>query len=67
MVASNEGSGLDKRTSWLSTLNEFKFADVVAVRYSTVTALFTFCKFFQTMSKHLNLSLSNHLSERCSL
>ena len=45
VVASKERSGLDKRTSWLSTLSDFKFADVVTLRYLTVTVLFTICKF----------------------
>ena len=45
MVASNERFGLDKRTSWLSTLSGFKFADVVTLRSLTVTVLFTICKF----------------------
>ena len=45
VVASNERSGLDKRTFWLSTLSDFKFADVVTLRSLTVTVLFTICKF----------------------
>ena len=44
VVASKERSGLDKRTSWLSTLSDFKFADVVTLRSLTVTVLFTICK-----------------------
>ena len=64
VVASNERSGLDKRTSWLSTLSDFKFADVVTLRSLIVTVLLTTCKFSDDV-KTSNHSLSNHLSVGC--